>query len=47
MLRLSDSASEQAIAEEVRKLIALRDQYQSEIVGLQNRESEFEEQSGN
>lgn len=34
MLRLSDSASEQAIAEEVRKLIALRDQYQSEIAGL-------------
>ena len=31
---LSDSASEQAIAEEVRKLIALRDQYQSEIAGL-------------
>lgn len=34
LLRLSDSASEQAIAEELRKLIALRDQYQSEIAGL-------------
>lgn len=46
MLRLSDSASEQAIAEEVRKLIALRDQYQSEIAGLKTEKKEFTAKTG-
>lgn len=41
MLKLSDSASEQAIAEEVRKLIALRDDNQATISTLKTKNEEL------
>lgn len=41
MLKLSDSASEQAIAEEVRKLIALRDDNQATISTLKTQNEEL------